>query len=46
MFKNYFKTAWVFAMALVLAMLIAFITIGFQSIRAAVAIPVNSLRSE
>ncbi len=37
---------WVFALAGVLAMLVAFATISFQSIRAALANPVNSLRSE
>jgi putative ABC transport system permease protein len=37
---------WVFALAGVMALVIAFITIGFQSIKAAVANPVKSLRSE
>jgi len=37
---------WVFIMAGVLAMLIALITISFQAIRAAIANPVKSLRTE
>lgn len=37
---------WVFAAATLLALLLAFITIGFQSVRAALANPVKSLRSE
>jgi putative ABC transport system permease protein len=37
---------WIFVLAGGLAILIAFITISFQSVRAAVANPVNSLRSE
>lgn len=37
---------WVFALAACIAMLIALITIGFQSIKAAVANPVRSLRTE
>ncbi len=37
---------WVFLLAGVLAVIIALATISFQSIRAAVANPVNSLRSE
>jgi putative ABC transport system permease protein len=37
---------WVFALAGVSAILIAFATISFQAIRAALANPVNSLRSE
>ncbi|MBS7563360.1 ABC transporter permease [Mucilaginibacter sp. Bleaf8] len=37
---------WVFAAAALLAMLVAFITISFQAIKAAVANPVKSLRSE
>jgi putative ABC transport system permease protein len=37
---------WVFALAGVLALLVALVTISFQAIRAAVANPVKSLRSE
>lgn len=37
---------WMFAAAGVLAVLIAFLTVGFQSVRAALANPVKSLRSE
>jgi putative ABC transport system permease protein len=37
---------WVFALAAVLAFLIAFITISFQAIKAAVSNPVKSLRTE
>ncbi|WP_158826238.1 ABC transporter permease [Mucilaginibacter lacusdianchii] len=37
---------WVFAAAALLAMLVAFVTISFQSIKAAVSNPIKSLRSE
>ncbi len=37
---------WIFLLAGSMALLIAFITISFQSIRAAIANPVTSLRSE
>jgi len=37
---------WMFAVAGVIAMLIALVTIGFQSIKAALANPVRSLRAE
>jgi putative ABC transport system permease protein len=37
---------WVFIMAGILALVIAFVTISFQSIKAALANPVKSLRSE
>ncbi|WP_373552120.1 ABC transporter permease [Haliscomenobacter sp.] len=37
---------WVFALAGGLALLLAFVTIGFQSVKAALANPVESLRSE
>jgi putative ABC transport system permease protein len=37
---------WVFALAGVTAVLIAFVTISFQAIKSALANPVNSLRSE
>ena len=37
---------WMFVGAGVLAMVIAFLTIGFQSVKAALANPVKSLKSE
>jgi putative ABC transport system permease protein len=37
---------WVFALAGGLALLLAVLTIGFQSVKAALANPVESLRSE
>ena len=37
---------WVFALAGGLALLIAFITVGLQSIKAALANPVNALKNE
>jgi putative ABC transport system permease protein len=37
---------WIFVVAGVIAMLIAFITVSFQAIKAAVANPVKSLRTE
>lgn len=37
---------WIFAVAASISVVIAFITISFQSIRAAIANPVNSLKSE
>ncbi len=37
---------WVFVVAAVISLLIAFVTVSFQAIKAAVANPVNSLRSE
>jgi putative ABC transport system permease protein len=37
---------WVFALAGLIAVLIALVTISFQAVKAAVANPVNSLRSE
>ncbi|HVZ97476.1 MAG TPA: FtsX-like permease family protein, partial [Chitinophagaceae bacterium] len=37
---------WIFASAVLVAMLIAFVTISFQAIKAAVANPVKSLRTE
>nr|WP_294790496.1 ABC transporter permease [uncultured Mucilaginibacter sp.] len=40
------KQWWVFALAVLAAVLIAFATIGYQSIKAALANPVKSLRSE
>ncbi|MBS1527848.1 MAG: FtsX-like permease family protein, partial [Bacteroidetes bacterium] len=38
--------AWIFLLAAVFVLLIALVTVSFQTIRAAVANPVNSLRSE
>lgn len=37
---------WIFGFALVMALIIAFVTISFQAIKAALANPVNSLRNE
>jgi putative ABC transport system permease protein len=37
---------WIFGIAVLAALLIAFITVSFQSIRAAAANPVKSLRTE
>jgi putative ABC transport system permease protein len=37
---------WVFALAGLAALAVAFLTVGFQSIRAALANPVKNLRSE
>jgi len=37
---------WIFALAGIIALVIAFITISFQAIKAALANPVKSLRSE
>jgi putative ABC transport system permease protein len=37
---------WVFALTAFIGLLIAFITVSFQSIKAAMANPVNSLRNE
>jgi putative ABC transport system permease protein len=37
---------WVFLVATVVSMLVALCTVGFQALRAAMANPVNSLRSE
>jgi putative ABC transport system permease protein len=37
---------WMFLLSGGLALIIAYLTIGFQSIKAAIANPVNSLRSE
>ena len=37
---------WVFAIAVLITLLIAFFTVGFQAMRAAVANPVKSLRTE
>jgi len=37
---------WVFVLAGVLALLIALVTVSFQAIKAAIANPVKSLRSE
>jgi len=37
---------WIFLLAVVVAILIALVTISFQAIRAAIANPVKSLRTE
>jgi putative ABC transport system permease protein len=37
---------WMFVVAAFMAVAIAFLTIGFQSVKAALANPVKSLRSE
>ncbi|AMR33276.1 cell division protein FtsX [Mucilaginibacter sp. PAMC 26640] len=37
---------WVFALAGIIALLVAFVTVSFQSVKAALANPVKSLRSE
>jgi putative ABC transport system permease protein len=37
---------WIFALAAIGALLIALLTVSFQSIRAALTNPVNSLKSE
>ena len=37
---------WVFVLAGMVAILVAFLTVGFQSVKAALANPVESLRSE
>jgi putative ABC transport system permease protein len=37
---------WIFAIAVVIAILIALITVSFQSIKAATTNPVKSLRTE
>ncbi|HWJ90848.1 MAG TPA: hypothetical protein VNR87_07035 [Flavisolibacter sp.] len=39
-------TAGVFVMAVLLSMIIAWITVGYKSVRAALVNPVKSLRSE
>ena len=39
-------TWWVFGLAGMMAVLVAFLTVGFQSVKAALANPVKSLRSE
>jgi len=37
---------WIFAVAIVSALLIAFLTVSFQAIKAAIANPIKSLRTE
>jgi putative ABC transport system permease protein len=37
---------WIFALAILLTVLITVVTVGFRAIKAAVANPVESLRSE
>jgi len=37
---------WIFGIAIIAALLIAFVTVSFQSVRAATTNPVKSLRTE
>ena len=48
MLKNYLKTAWrnLTKITGILAILIALLTVGFQALKAAIANPVKSLRTE
>ncbi len=46
-FHNHIKISWyVFALAIVISVIIAWITVGYKAVRAGMANPVNSLKNE
>ena len=46
-FHNHIKISWlVFASAIIISVIIAWITVGYKAVQAGLANPVNSLRSE